>query len=99
MLILVAMMASASALDVWAGSNNAVASGTGSVLGLQGIQFNDAGNVLQVGLEANALVNPGGIGIAVSDWSIPLATIQRTKVMVRTHTVLLVCLVDMSKPE
>ena len=98
MLILVAMMASASALDVWVGSNNAVASGTGSVAGLQGIQFNDAGNVLQVGLEANAVVNPGGNGIAVSDWAYHLPRFKEQR-WYRIHTVLLVCLVDMSKPE
>jgi len=85
MLAIIALIASASALDVWSGSNNAVSSGSADTAGTMSL-FNDAGNVLQGGYIAVANVYTGGTGIAVVDWEAPVTTIQRTKVgPVATH--------------
>lgn len=82
MLIFVALATSASALDVWSGSNLKVNSGSGNVNGINGIQFLDvAGGALSGGLEANAAIEGDNPGLAEADWSTATTTISRTKII------------------
>lgn len=87
MLSFIALVASASALDVWSGSNNAVKSNSGVITGLQGLTFTDTpGGVLSADLEANAAIVGVGTGLAYSDWSEPLTTITRTRTLAAGET-------------
>jgi hypothetical protein len=94
MLGLIVLVASASALDVWGGSNNAVRSGSGTITGTQGLLFTDtAAGILSANLQANAQIDgtTPGVGLAYSDWSTPLTTITRTKVVgTTTHDLTIV---------
>jgi hypothetical protein len=79
MLLLGSQVALASALDVWGGSNNNVASGSGSVGGANGLTLVDGAAAIAAMLEATASIADGATGTALSDWSIPTTTIARTK--------------------
>ncbi|MGD0952925.1 MAG: hypothetical protein ABR985_11135 [Methanotrichaceae archaeon] len=76
---MISLVASANAMDVWSGSNNKVASGSGSVAGSNGFSLVDGASSVTASLDAIADIADGSAGIALSDWSVPTTTIARTK--------------------